>query len=84
MDLKLIRQCSDCQSKQGHIVLDKVFASKSICWAKEFVMESAVGSEIGLRSAEQCGLALLATSIKIIANFHQKRAPPFERSCANF
>ena len=33
---------------QGHIVLDKVFAYKSICWAKEFVMESAVGSEIGI------------------------------------
>ena len=37
-------------------------------------MESAVGSEIGLRSAEQCGLLMLATSIKIIANFHLKRA----------
>ena len=36
-----------CQSKRGHIVSDKVFASNSNCWAKEFVMESAVGSKIG-------------------------------------
>ena len=62
---------------QGHIVLDKVFAYKSICWAKEFVMEFVCVSSW----TEKCWAAWIDASDiykKIIANFHQKRAPPFD------
>ena len=37
--LKLLGVIFTNDPDQGHIVLDKVFAYKSICWAKEFVME---------------------------------------------
>ena len=62
---------------QCHIVLDKVFAYKSICWAKEFVMEFVCVSGW----TEKCWAAWIDASDiykKIIANFHQKRAPPFD------